>query len=167
MMFFQKKAKISTSSSVDPSSLTRKNFHWTEFFVSEVAARLGIDNSLEANFPQDAERKEIIWNGHFLADQTQKIRDYVAVPLTISSGYRCPALNKAVGGSPTSQHMKLEAVDLKSDKISLDELFNIIRKMHKLKLISVNQCFIERGCVHYASYREAAKNKAVFGTWKP
>lgn len=34
------------------------------------------------------------------------------VPITISSGYRCPALNKAVGGADKSQHMKGEAVDI-------------------------------------------------------
>ncbi len=32
--------------------------------------------------------------------------------MIISSGYRCPALNKAVGGSDTSQHMKGEACDI-------------------------------------------------------
>ena len=30
----------------------------------------------------------------------------------VSSGYRCPELNKAVGGVPTSQHLKGEAADI-------------------------------------------------------
>ena len=33
-------------------------------------------------------------------------------PIHVSSGYRCPELNKAVGGVPTSQHLKGEAVDI-------------------------------------------------------
>jgi hypothetical protein len=41
----------------------------------------------------------------------QPIRDHVARPITILSGYRSPALNKAVGGSPTSQHVVAEAGD--------------------------------------------------------
>ena len=32
-------------------------------------------------------------------------------PVVISSGYRCPELNAAVGGSKTSQHMKAQAID--------------------------------------------------------
>lgn len=33
-------------------------------------------------------------------------------PIHISSGYRCPTLNKAIGGVANSQHMKGEAVDI-------------------------------------------------------
>ena len=33
-------------------------------------------------------------------------------PIHVSSGYRCPELNKAVGGVPTSQHLKGEAADI-------------------------------------------------------
>jgi len=33
-------------------------------------------------------------------------------PIHVTSGYRCPALNKAVGGVPTSQHLKGEAADI-------------------------------------------------------
>lgn len=33
-------------------------------------------------------------------------------PLAINSGYRCPEVNKAVGGVPTSQHTKGEAADV-------------------------------------------------------
>lgn len=40
-------------------------------------------------------------------------RNALGFPLVVSSGYRCPELNRIVGGSPSSQHMKGEAVDLK------------------------------------------------------
>lgn len=33
-------------------------------------------------------------------------------PIHVTSGYRCPELNKAVGGVPTSQHLKGEAADI-------------------------------------------------------
>jgi len=33
-------------------------------------------------------------------------------PIKVNSFYRCPALNEAVKGSPTSQHMKGEAIDM-------------------------------------------------------
>ena len=42
----------------------------------------------------------------------QPIRDMHEGPVTVTSGYRQPALNEAVGGTPTSQHPKGEAADI-------------------------------------------------------
>ena len=42
----------------------------------------------------------------------QPLRDAWGEPLAINSGYRCPEVNKAVGGVPTSQHTKGEAADV-------------------------------------------------------
>ena len=42
----------------------------------------------------------------------QPLRDAMGESIKIGSGYRCPQLNKAVGGVATSQHMKGEAADL-------------------------------------------------------
>ena len=47
-------------------------------------------------------------------------------PITVNSGYRSKEVNKAVGGSPLSQHLKGEAADLKC--FDNAKLFNIIRK---------------------------------------
>ena len=33
-------------------------------------------------------------------------------PILVNSGYRCPALNKAVGGKASSQHLRGEAADI-------------------------------------------------------
>ena len=43
--------------------------------------------------------------------QLELIRDYFARPIFITSGFRCPGLNDAIGGSATSQHMRGEAAD--------------------------------------------------------
>lgn len=40
------------------------------------------------------------------------LREWYGKPITVNSGYRSPELNKAVGGSNTSQHMKGEAADI-------------------------------------------------------
>ena len=42
----------------------------------------------------------------------QPLRDAWGKPLAINSGYRCPEVNRAVGGVPTSQHTKGEAADV-------------------------------------------------------
>jgi uncharacterized protein YcbK (DUF882 family) len=42
-------------------------------------------------------------------------RSLSGVPFVINSGYRCPIHNMAVGGSPTSSHLKGCAVDIKCE----------------------------------------------------
>lgn len=37
----------------------------------------------------------------------QKLRDIWGKPITITSGHRCAAHNKSVGGAPESMHLKL------------------------------------------------------------
>ena len=42
----------------------------------------------------------------------QPLRDAMGEAIKIGSGYRCPQLNKAVGGVSNSQHVKGEAADI-------------------------------------------------------
>ena len=42
----------------------------------------------------------------------EKIRAHFGKPVHINSGYRCPALNNAVGGKASSQHLRGEAADI-------------------------------------------------------
>ncbi len=42
----------------------------------------------------------------------QLFRDRLGKPITITSGYRCPAHNKAVGGAKESQHLLGKAADI-------------------------------------------------------
>lgn len=57
------------------------------------------------------------------------IRDAWGKPLNVNSGYRCPALNKAVGGKPTSQHLKGEAADITTgSKAENKKLFEMIKE---------------------------------------
>ena len=82
------------------------HFHLSEFVRSETATRLGIDNSI--NDP------EIISNIRNLCERVlEPFRAYAGCPIIINSGYRCPQLNAAVGGSRRSQHMKGEACDIR------------------------------------------------------
>ncbi len=49
-------------------------------------------------------------------------------PIIISSAFRCKALNKAIGGSETSQHMEGMALDLVAVECSNVEMFEIIKE---------------------------------------
>lgn len=45
----------------------------------------------------------------------QPLRNHFGVPIAVTSGYRSAELNALIGGSPTSQHCKGEAIDLDAD----------------------------------------------------
>jgi uncharacterized protein YcbK (DUF882 family) len=64
-----------------------------------------------------------------LAKNLQVIRNHFGVAISVNSGYRSPEHNKAVGGSPTSQHLTGKAADLTSKHISVFQLHNGILKL--------------------------------------
>ena len=72
-----------------------KNFSYSEFTESSTAKARGIDNSL----PNQAVRTAI---KELAENILQPLRDAYGSGIRITSGYRCPALNKAVGGVATS-----------------------------------------------------------------
>lgn len=102
------------------------NFSLSEFEASDTAARLGIDNSIP---------KELMQNVVDLATWLQILRNRLTkhlgkpVSIIVSSGYRCPKLNKAIGGSATSSHMSALAADIKVPGVSVDSLFELIREL--------------------------------------
>lgn len=57
----------------------------------------------------------------------QPIRDHYGLPVVVTSGFRCPALNKMVGGAADSQHVKGEAADIHVPGIRNDDLWTFIR----------------------------------------
>ncbi|MCI2107991.1 MAG: D-Ala-D-Ala carboxypeptidase family metallohydrolase [Bacteroidales bacterium] len=82
-----------------------KDFTFSEFEKSATAKNAGIDNSI----PDDGTR----WAIRLLTMTVlQPLRNAACRPLKINSGYRCPELNRLVGGVPDSQHVKGEAADI-------------------------------------------------------
>ena len=74
-----------------------------ELSKSSTAENLGIDNT---------PTPEICAKLNTLISALDKIREQYGKPIIVTSGYRCPELNKAVGGVNSSQHVKGEAADL-------------------------------------------------------
>ena len=98
-----------------------KNLALAEVTRSETAKRKGI-----SNMPTP----EHIENFKKLAENVfQPIRDHFGVPIHISSGYRSAALNKAVGGSASSQHCQGEAIDIDMDGTSITnkQIFDFVK----------------------------------------
>ena len=60
------------------------------------------------------------------------LREAYKQPIIVSSGYRCPELNKAVKGAKSSQHVLGQAVDIhtkSNTKESNKELFDLIKQL--------------------------------------
>lgn len=90
------------------------NFSVHEMTKSEAAIRLGIDNT-----PSEA----IIDNLRVLCEQVlQPIRDHYGKGVKVNSAYRSPEVNKAVGGSPVSDHCKGQAADIEIPGVPNAEL---------------------------------------------
>lgn len=84
-----------------------KNLSLVEVTKSATAMRHGIANEPT---PEHLQNLKLVAEKIF-----QPIREHFGMPLGISSGYRCEALNELIGGSKTSQHSKGEALDLDAD----------------------------------------------------
>ena len=64
-----------------------------------------------------------------LMAKLEELRDIHGGPITITSGYRCPTHNKAVGGVTASQHVYGRAADIKSS--DLNKLYEDAQKIFK------------------------------------
>lgn len=91
---------------------------------SPTAEKLGIDNTPDEvsyfmlrNLMSFLDMIRTLWNG----------------PIYVNSGYRCPELNNAVGGSKKSQHLKGQAADITTGNPKKNkELFDLILKNKKM-----------------------------------
>lgn len=79
------------------------NFYLSEFTKSQTASRRGIDN--------DPDAEQIKKLRKLCEEVLEPVRAHFKRPVIISSGFRSYMLNKAIGGSQTSQHSHGEAAD--------------------------------------------------------
>lgn len=105
---------------------TRLTEHFTleEFLDSSKAKELIIDNTPPV---------EYLNNIKYVAYLLELIRKRARVPIRISSGFRCPPLNKAVGGSPSSRHLFGLAVDINQGSVGANlYLYSLLSTMYDL-----------------------------------
>ena len=112
-----------------------KYFTIRELIRSETARRLGIDNTPPAS--------AITALRALVANVLDPLREAWGGPIRVNSGYRCPELNKAVGGTPSSQHQRGEAADITVGSRSGNRrLLALIKRLE----LPVDQCIDEKGC---------------------
>ena len=90
------------------------HFSLAEFTKSQTAIRKGIKND-----PNDA----AIENMRLVCENIlEPVRQHYDIPFTLNSGFRCLALNEAVGSSPRSQHVTGQAADFEIPTIANKDL---------------------------------------------
>ena len=126
-------------------------FSCAELTGSATARRLGIDNSPTPE--AEAAMRALV------ADVLDPLRQMLGRPIHVSSGYRAPSLNRAIDGAERSQHMRGEAVDIKVDGMTAQELAAFILRSG-LPVDQVIWYAPERGGhVHLSYTRERANRR--------
>lgn len=99
------------------------HFTLAELSVSQTAARRGLDNTVPL---------EVVPSLRRLVDLVlQPLRDALGRPIVVTSGYRAPAVNAAVGGAAQSAHMRGLAADIIVPGLSVRD---VCREIVRLQL---------------------------------
>ena len=154
--------------------LNQKNFKYQEFFYSKTGELNDIDN--EAELFKQPDYKQYLLNGIFLAKKIQELRDKMnsckklkelvfnnEIQINITSCYRCPEINKLVGGRANSQHTRFQAIDFRINNIKDLQQLKKIAVWIKEQKITVDQCLVEANWIHLSIKSEGNRN--MFGTF--
>lgn len=130
------------------------HFTLEEFTASETATRRGIDNSLPPALRQTAVDT---------CEMMERIRTQLErlagreIPIVVTSGYRSPALNTAIGSAPGSDHPRAMAVDFKAPAFGTP--FEVATALTPLvSEIGIGQLIHEFGTWVHVSTRRPAKD---------
>lgn len=130
-----------------------KNFSYKEFEESETAVRKGIANVINTTEIRDSVKALVL-------NVLQPLRDAWGKPLHINSGYRCPALNEAVGGVATSQHVKGQAADVACDNPY--ELASLAKELN----LPYDQMILYPTFVHFSHKLNGKQRKKILYNWR-
>ncbi len=87
----------------------------------------------------------------------QPIREKLKKPMIITSGYRCPEVNRLVGGSNNSQHTKGEAVDFYVCGMTIQQIVDFVKKSN----IEFDQLINEYNKWVHISYSKGKNRKQI------
>lgn len=138
--------------------LLQQHFRLSEFLRSDMAIRKGI-----ANMPGTAEMRNI---ETVLAPGLARVRNLLQSPMLITSGYRSPELNRAIGGASTSQHTQGLAADFVCPDYGTPKA--IARRLKEMaSLVRFDQLIWEGTWVHISFVAGAPRGQVLtahFGT---
>jgi hypothetical protein len=97
-----------------------QHFELAEVAHSPAASKRGIDQLALITPTVKANARRLA------TEILDKVRGHFGKPVLVSSWYRSPVVNKAVGGAATSQHLTGQAADINVHGVSVDDVFNWI-----------------------------------------
>ena len=113
-----------------------KYFTLKELINSATAKAKGIENK-----PGLMEEANLV---NLVAYILDPLREAYGKPIRVNSGYRSEALNKAIGGAASSQHMKGQAADITAgNRKENQKLFDLIQKLK----LPFDQLIFEKGSI--------------------
>ena len=81
--------------------------------------------------------------------------------IRVNSGYRTPEHNRQIGGSPTSQHTRGEAVDIFPLKKDIDDVFALIIREFKFDQVILEKNNAGSRWIHISYKAEGNRQKAM------
>lgn len=131
-----------------------KFFSMAELTDSATARLLHIDNKPDTEALKNIEA--------LVLNILDPARELLGVPIKVSSGYRSPELNRAVGGVSNSQHTKGEAADVNTGQPELNKkLYDILLAMPFDQLIWERGTDAAPDWLHVSYKRNGANRKEV------
>lgn len=131
---------------IQPTPYSYKYFHYREFEFSLTAQSKGITNSIPPKYFANLDK--------LVERVLDPAREKFGYPIKVNSGYRSPALNRAVDGAPKSLHLEARAADITPvppsreglrrlgvldvkqwKKLQLSRLYNILETLPHTELI--------------------------------
>jgi uncharacterized protein YcbK (DUF882 family) len=91
----------------------------------------------------------VLANIKVLAENLQKVRDFLNEPMHINSGYRSDVHNAAVGGVRNSQHLLGTAADITMKNFTAKDLALIFERMTASGEILQGGLGLYNGFIHY------------------
>ena len=113
-----------------------EHFTFAEVIRSDEAAELQVSNALP---------EAMMGNARIAAEGMERVRELLGHPVEVTSWYRCPQVNDAVGGAKESAHIEAFAVDFVCPAFGTPKqiVFEIVRSG-----IRFDKCIEEGRWVH-------------------
>lgn len=131
----------------------------TEHFSLEELSATSYESLQQTNFQYAKKHAEQLKP---LCELLEQVRSVLGCPLIVSSGVRCPELNKELGGATNSQHMRCEAADFVPKLHSVEDAFCLIYNSN----IMYDQLILERSgkksWLHISCSRAPRKESLIY-----